>query len=379
MLGADGKIYQWGVYEKKGEICLTLKQRNTTFDLLKGIACLAVVFIHYSFTGALEIIGVGINAMCRFAVPIFFGISGYYLSSTSYISDESVLRKIRHILKMILVSAVFYAVFFLWWNPVYNRGFDLAAYLAEKLTAGRIAKLFLSNDPLVYSHLWYMLALVYCYVTVLFFFRNGKNSKFFYILTPFLMLGMMLFQEFSGVFHIKSGIKLPESTQTVYFFNLYVFRALPFFVFGSFCRMHQEKIRKLRGGIWLWVALAAVGCVAASVERILLNRSCQFFLGSYLTFFSLMILAIKFPALHLPFFCYAGKNLSVYVYILHIAVGKAYDIVAAKFNLWGKLPYVATRPIVVMAGSLLAAFLVHSCVTWCSRYLKERKEKAHIA
>ena len=89
-------------------------QRNATFDLLKGIACLAVVVIHYSFTGSLEKVGGYINAMCRFAVPVFLGISGFYLSSTPFISDENVLRKIRHILKMIMVSALFYAVFFLW-------------------------------------------------------------------------------------------------------------------------------------------------------------------------------------------------------------------------------------------------------------------------
>ena len=313
--------------------------------------------------------------MCRFAVPVFLGISGFYLSSTPFISDENVLRKIRHILKMIMVSALFYAVFFLWWYPLYDRTFELGSYLTEKMTAARIVKLFITNDPLIYSHLWFLLALLYCYITVLFLFRNGKSSKFFYMLTPFLMLGMMLLQEFSNVFHIKSGFVIPESTQTLYFFNLYIFRALPFFVFGSFCRMNQERIQKLRGGIVAWVSLAIIGCIVAIMERALLDRVCQFFLGSYLTFFSVMILAIKYPRLHSPFLCYVGENLSVYVYILHIAVGKSYDIIAARLNLWGEWPYIITRPAVVIGGSICVAFIVHSCAKWCSHYLKKRQEK----
>ena len=115
--------------------------------------------IHYSFTGSLEKVGGYINAMCRFAVPVFLGISGFYLSSTPFISDENVLRKIRHILKMIMVSALFYAVFFLWWYPLYDRTFELGSYLTEKMTAARIVKLFITNDPLIYSHLWFLLAL----------------------------------------------------------------------------------------------------------------------------------------------------------------------------------------------------------------------------
>ena len=66
-------------------------ERNITFDILKGVSCIAVVLIHYGFKGSF---GVAVNSLLRFAVPIFFGISGYYLSSSNLISDEKVLRKI---------------------------------------------------------------------------------------------------------------------------------------------------------------------------------------------------------------------------------------------------------------------------------------------
>uniref|UniRef100_UPI003FA49461 acyltransferase family protein n=1 Tax=Enterocloster clostridioformis TaxID=1531 RepID=UPI003FA49461 len=44
-------------------------------DCIKGAACIAVVLIHYNFPGYLGII---IKTLSRFAVPFFFGVSGYY-------------------------------------------------------------------------------------------------------------------------------------------------------------------------------------------------------------------------------------------------------------------------------------------------------------
>ncbi|WP_366934307.1 acyltransferase family protein [Pyramidobacter sp.] len=49
--------------------------RIQSFDALKGIACIAVVFIHYNFPGNL---GLAVKAFCRLGVPVFFVISGYF-------------------------------------------------------------------------------------------------------------------------------------------------------------------------------------------------------------------------------------------------------------------------------------------------------------
>ena len=50
-------------------------QKNYTLELLKLFASYMVVFIHIMFYGEMGII---MDTLARFAVPLFFLISGYY-------------------------------------------------------------------------------------------------------------------------------------------------------------------------------------------------------------------------------------------------------------------------------------------------------------
>ena len=49
--------------------------RNGIVSAYKLIAACAVVFIHFPFPGAF---GKWVDCLARFAVPLFFAISGYY-------------------------------------------------------------------------------------------------------------------------------------------------------------------------------------------------------------------------------------------------------------------------------------------------------------
>lgn len=57
---------------------MIMKNENVSLNILKGIACFNVVMIHCTFPGA---IGKIISGLARFAVPLFFAISGYYIYS----------------------------------------------------------------------------------------------------------------------------------------------------------------------------------------------------------------------------------------------------------------------------------------------------------
>ena len=56
---------------------LTDRRRNTNIDLIRAIACFAIVGLH-SFTKD-EAISSWIYYLCGFAVPFFFMASGYFL------------------------------------------------------------------------------------------------------------------------------------------------------------------------------------------------------------------------------------------------------------------------------------------------------------
>lgn len=64
------------------------------FDLIKGVSCLAVVVIHYNFKG---VFGEEVKAACRFAVPAFLMISGYFLHpyDGSDVRTDVIMRNLR--------------------------------------------------------------------------------------------------------------------------------------------------------------------------------------------------------------------------------------------------------------------------------------------
>ena len=52
-----------------------IKQYNFCLDFIKGVACVFVVFMHCEFPG---IMGIVVQAVSRFSVPLFFMVSGYF-------------------------------------------------------------------------------------------------------------------------------------------------------------------------------------------------------------------------------------------------------------------------------------------------------------
>ena len=138
-------------------------KRYNSLDYVKGICCIAVIFIHYNFKGDL---GLAVKAMSRFAVPIFFFISGFFFVGKDYlIKREKTIMKIKHLVSLLIKSAIFYAIFCIIWNNLYTQNFNLTEYIDKVISKESIIKFVVTNDPFVYSHLWFILALVYCYIT----------------------------------------------------------------------------------------------------------------------------------------------------------------------------------------------------------------------
>ena len=54
---------------------------------------------------------------------------------------------------------------------------------------------------------------------------------------------------------------------------------------------------------------------------------------------------------------FIGKNLSLYVYIYHIAVGKCFDIVASRHHLWRVEWFQNSRAFMVLGVTLVVSLL----------------------
>lgn len=75
--------------------------RNSSLDLVKGIACVFVVFMHCEFPGRL---GILVQCVARFCVPFFFMVSGYFCYREEGITDYR--KKIRHIAVITLTASL---------------------------------------------------------------------------------------------------------------------------------------------------------------------------------------------------------------------------------------------------------------------------------
>lgn len=110
--------------------------RNTTIDIIKGFACIAVVWIHYCWSNDA---GVFMKTISRFAVPFFFFVSGYYLPDRhGQITPDNIRRKIVHIVDITWKGGMFYLFFCVAWNMLYAKSWSMAEYIAEKVTKANV-------------------------------------------------------------------------------------------------------------------------------------------------------------------------------------------------------------------------------------------------
>ena len=91
-------------------------------DVLRAVACLAVILVHASMTYAEREVGsvnfwIGnlCDSLVRFGVPIFVMISGALMLDDAYVSTRE--KTWRHIKKMLL--------FFLFWSTAYCLVFEI--------------------------------------------------------------------------------------------------------------------------------------------------------------------------------------------------------------------------------------------------------------
>ena len=326
--------------------------RNHCIDTIKGFACIFVVLIHYNWGNDISLV---LKTIGRFAVPYFFFVSGFYLpDSSGVISRQTVQRKARHILTLAGKSAVFYSLFCILWNISMNTSWSWAEFIREEITWGSIIKFFLSNDPFVYAHFWYLLASIYCYLTVLLLGDIPGKRGYFLIFVVLLSL-YSIFAEFHGFWGLRNSISLTAGG-TLILSNIFCFRALPFFTFGIYAK---KACRSWKNQLPLYGLIAAVflGFLSAVLESRKYGTILMY-LGTHLSVLALALISIQYPGKSLDIMEYIGSKLSMYVYIYHIAVGKCIDLLYGKLHLWGKPGVKALRPLLVLTGALLVAQLI---------------------
>ncbi len=263
------------------------KIRNHSLDMLKAVSMVLVVFIHAKFPGSFGLCMVDI---ARLGVPIFFMISGIYLYRTDFSTCVKRCKKTAILLAASVSLYVAYAVL--------TGG--VRSFL-DQVTLAKVAKLLFLNKSIVAEHLWYLYALLYCYLIFTVLIAKGYLDRLSKIISGLLVLTYLLVEILPALFHRDPMNLLGRNAWLL---------GMPFMMIG-YC---LEKKKYRMNGISC-VILVALGCVMSIGERLLFFPG-DLYIGTAIASIALVMYAVNHPGKP-NILSKIGKRYSAVVYILH--------------------------------------------------------------
>lgn len=330
-----------------------MNDRNSTINIFKAIACIGILFMHVKFP---EPAGTGIRALGCFGVPFFFAVSGYYLFKKEEVTYEVIGSKFKHIVEILLCSEVGYLFFSVIYHGLWNVS-NRQVFLARYFKSGWFDKFILINHEPVYPHLWFLYSLAIIYLVVLCFFREKKTFRKMACVAPFLLMGIVIFQEFSFLRILDNRLPLVGLSANLYWQQTFIFRGLSFFLLGFWFSEFDDQVKKYGFSTSLLIIFIVAMEILAFFEAYKFPVA-QFYVGNILAIFGVMALCIKKTDIKCTVLEFIGEKLSLYIYITHIAVQKIINMFIWKFGI-GK--YISIRiliPILTLIVTLLLSWLI---------------------
>lgn len=162
------------------------KNRVYYLDMLKIIACFAVIMIHVTAANwyteeisAYWIVNNTYNALSKWSVPLFVMVSG-----ALFLSRDISLKKLftRYIFKMLIILLVWGMIY--WCFSAKSISPDILIDSLKKILSGK-----------VYSHLWYLFMLIGLYLitpVIRGFVRNSDRTVVFYSIALLFAIQVVL-------------------------------------------------------------------------------------------------------------------------------------------------------------------------------------------
>ena len=338
---------------------------NQSMDLCKLIASVFIILIHVSLpdkTGEIA------NCLARFAVPVFFAISGYF--SVGINSDKIKKRAIS-----ILKIYVFAVVFFVLWSAIRTNLFSditVAENFRQILTERKIAQwIIIGYNPFA-GHLWYLHAILTCYVILWFYVRfsekDGVNYNALYIIG---VVGMLI--------HIAFGTNAKASAEE---FSCLIYRnglffGLPMFAAGMFIKEHGEKIKeRFNLNLAKEIGIILFGIILSLIQRDGLGVE-ELPVGSLIESIGLMLLMSNHPQIVSAKYDRVFKsfgNISLAVYIFHIFFVQLINSLSSKVEFFTKIHSdELLKPIAVIVFSLIAGVLYDLILSIIAKIKKKKR------
>ncbi|MFQ9516397.1 MAG: acyltransferase family protein [Eubacterium sp.] len=285
----------------------TLKKQNNCLNFVKGCACFGVLYMHTSYDCFASSI---IACLSRFAVLIFFMISGYYCYNEDRdIVNSKMPKKIRHILKLCLGATIIYFL----WGAIFVPAFtgnriDFVLFIETHCTLKNWINFFIFNQLSFGGTLWFLFALLYCYIILILV--NKKNwYKGTYIAIPVLIILHIISRGIIQYFNL-----IDENINIIFYRN-FIFMGFPFFMLGNFIHKYEERVVNIFSNKKL-LGFIGVGLAISCIERLVVPL--ELFWGTVAATFCIFVFAVRNPEKKIvPVIADIGDKYSMPVYIFH--------------------------------------------------------------
>ena len=285
--------------ESKNNDC----KRHDGLDFAKFLCAFAIISIHTRYSGKIYI-----EPLTRFAVPVFFMITGYFYASIKNRNRE--WEQIKKTVVLLVYSSLLYFI----WNIVQCIRLDesLLDHFYSLLNMKRWIMFVFFNESLFSEHLWYLGALLYALVMILLV-DKFSNRKKLYKLIPFLLASNIVLGNYSTMLF---GVRLP-----LILTRNFLFCGLPFFLLGDALRekQHTLKRKQLSALVICSVLLTIAENVFLINQENPFNADC--FIATPFLAYSLFLLFLEDRRVSetplLRNIAQLGKRTSTAIYIIH--------------------------------------------------------------
>lgn len=315
-----------------------LESRAEQIDILKAICAFLIICIHIPFPG---VVGSYFTTLTRIAVPIFFMITGYFYSDT--VARHREINQLKKLFKLIVEANALFLIWRILYELISRK--HIMVYLQSVITVKNVIKFLIFNESPVGYHLWYLGAILYVLLIVLFA-DKLKCRKVLYWLTPILIVGNLVLGKYSFViFHRAFPYILVRNFLCV---------GIPYFCIGTVIR-NKKTVEHTNKKLCILIVLSALTSIG---ERIILvstdlNITRDHYVSTTFLAIVVFVYALKSNWGN-TILARIGRYYSTWLYIIHPIFITVLGVVFRKIGLYSVYSYVA--PIIVYLVSLV--FLV---------------------
>lgn len=326
-----------------------VKKQNECLNFIKGIACFGIVYMHTSYDCMLSSMIVN---LFRFAVPIFFMISGYY----SYGTDKAIIekrtrKKVFRMLKMGVGTLVLYNLWSVVINPmITGRSVNVMQWILSYQSAKNWIDFVLFNQGIT-GIAWFIFALLYCYIA-LYLINKFNKYNLAYILAAVLLVAHIVAR---GL--IQYNQLVPEEINIIWFRNS-IFTGFPFFMIGNYMHKKEDKIVNRLSNKTLVIGIL-FGLALSCVERYIVVL--EIFWGTVLASLLIFLFALQNPDKKvISVIARIGQRYSMQIYIFQLIVNDIFIYIGNKLQLEnqsGQL-FAILKPLLIYISIVLVCMAV---------------------